>query len=208
MRESNLPFDEVRIPMFTGTWESELASYSPAGRVPVLIDGEISVWDSLAIIQYLQENSSETVGWPQDQDVRAHARSIAAEMHSGFIAVRAELPQNIRRRNRLQDSQLTPGCRAQIARIIEIWVDCRTRYGSEGDWLFGDFSVADVMFAPVALRFQTYGVGVPAPASDFMQAVLGLPSIREWSDAASDEIERIDFIDNLVPASDSPLTLG
>ena len=208
MRESNLPFDEVRIPLFTDTWQSEIAAYSPVERVPVLVDGPIAVWDSVAIIQYLQEKYPETVDWPEEHARRAHARSIAAEMHSGFIAIRGELPQNIRQRTQLSDSRLTAGCKTQIARIIDIWADCRKRYGSRGPWLFGDFSVADIMFAPVALRFRTYGISVASPASEFIEAVVELPSIQEWSAASAEESEYINFIDELIPAADSPLTLG
>lgn len=194
--------------MFTDNWQKEVAEYTPAGRVPVLLDGAARIWDSLAIVQYLQENFSETVDWPQEKALRAHALSIAAEMHSGFIAIRGELPQNIRQRTQLSDSFLSSDCKAQIARVIGIWGDCRKLYGGRGEWLFGDFSVADVMFAPVALRFRTYGVSVASPASDFMEAVFDLSSIQEWSAASAEESEHIDFIDKLVLAADSPLTLG
>ena len=208
MRESNLPFDEILIPMFTDTWQSEVKAYSTAARVPVLVDDPITVWDSVAIMQYLQEKFPETVDWPEEQERRVYARSIAAEMHSGFIAIRDELPQNIRQRTKLSDSRLTAGCKSQIARVVDIWTDCRRRYGSRGPWLFGDFSVADIMFAPVALRFRTYGISVASPASEFIEAVVNLPSIQEWSAASAEESECIDFIDELVPAADSPLTLG
>ena len=114
----------------------------------------------------------------------------------------------IRQRTQLSDSRLTAGCKTQIARIIDIWTDCRKRYGSRGPWLFGDFSVADIMFAPVALRFRTYGISVASPASEFIEAVVDLPSIQEWSAASAEESEHIDFIDELVPAADNPLTLG
>lgn len=208
LRESGIPFEEVRIALFVDNWLNEISEYSPARRVPALVDGPIRVWDSLAIMQYLREKLPQTVDWPKEQESRAHARSIVAEMHSGFIAIRGELPQNIRRRTQLSDAQLSEGCKAQIARIIEIWTNCRSAYGDRGPWLFGNFSIADVMFIPVALRFRTYGICVPSPASDYVEAVVALPAVQEWCAAAAEESETISFIDELVPAGDSPLTLG
>ncbi len=208
MAESGLELEVVRIPMFTESWASKVSKYSPAGRVPVLLDGDVTVWDSTAIIQHLSERFSDVVGWPEEPKARAHARSVSAEMHSGFIAIRGELPQNIRRRSRLDRATLSAGCNAQIDRVFEIWSDCRSRYSNDGPWLFGTFSIADVMFAPVALRFQSYGIDVPQPAAEFLDAVTTNERVQEWSVAAEAEAESIEFIDNLTPADASPLTLG
>ncbi len=208
MKESGLDFDEVRLPMFTDAWYREVTQFSPAGRVPVLIDGDSRVWDSMAIILYLREKYSQLVGWPEEPVARAHAQSISAEMHSGFIAIRGELPQNIRKREVIPISRLTTGCRQQIDRVLDIWKDCRTQYSAEGPWLFGKFTIADVMYAPVALRFQTYGIEADGDAGDFVAAVSELDSIKIWSKASAAETEAIEFIDCLTPAADSPLTLG
>lgn len=208
LRQSGIPFDEERIPMFTGNWHQKVLSRSPAGRVPVLIDGEITVWDSLAIMQYVGEKYPDAAGWPKDDSARAHARSVSAEMHSGFIAIRDELPQNIRLRAKLDQASLSPACQDQISRVVDIWADCASRYGTDGRWLFGDFCIADVMYAPVALRFLSYGIEVPRSAMGFVEAVAASPVVREWCDAAAEESERLDFIDELVSAASSPLTLG
>jgi hypothetical protein len=119
---------------------SDIAQYSPAGRAPVLLHGDLKVWDSMAIYQYILERHPDAIGWPEDKRARAHAQSISAEMHSGFLGVRGELPQNIRARRERSTLSLSNSCLAQIARIDEIWSDCRARYGSRGRWLFGDFS--------------------------------------------------------------------
>ena len=208
LRASGLDFELVRIPMFTPTWRDQVAEYTPAGRVPVLIDGDLVIWDSMAIITTVMEEHPRALGWPLDRAPRAEARSIANEMHSGFLAIRDQLPQNLRARTRLDPAELSPACSSQIERVIAIWSRCRQRHRGAGPWLFGDMSVADVMFAPVALRFVTYSIPVPAPASEFIDAVQGDRWVREWIDLATAESERIDFIDELVPQSDSPLVLG
>ena len=208
LTESHVPFEEIRIPMFTQTWPTEIAKYSPAGRVPVLLDDDITVWDTTAIIEYVRAKNPHSVGWPESARMSAHARSVSAEMHSGFLAVRDELPQNIRAQNILELSQLSDSCRNQIARIDEIWTDCRRKYGDSGEWLFGGFSIADIIFTPVALRFVTYSIPVGDRAREFVDAVQRSESVRQWVEAARVEPESISFIDDLVPAASSPLTLG
>ena len=208
LTESNVPFEEIRFPMFTQTWLTEIANYSPAGRVPVLLDDDITVWDTMAIIEYVRARNTHSVGWPESVRMCAHARSVSAEMHSGFLRVRDELPQNIRARNKRELSQLSDSCRKQIARINEIWTDCRRRYGDSGEWLFGEFSIADIIFTPVALRFVTYSIPVGDTAREFVDAVQRSTSVRHWIEAARVEPESISFIDDLAPAASSPLTLG
>ena len=208
LRESAIPFTEIRIPMFTPSWPHEVAQYSPAGRVPVLLDENTAVWDSTAIFQYIRERHPRAVGWPKSDEARAFAQSISGEMHSGFLAIRDELPQNIRARRQRDRAELSPGCLRQIQRVDEIWSVCRTRYGSGGDWLFGDFSLADIMYAPVALRFLTYGIAISDAAKQFQRAVCERAAVREWVAAAKEESEAITFIDDLVPAWKSPLVLG
>ena len=206
--ESRIPFEEIRIPLFTDNWQSEIARYSPSGRVPVLLDDDIAVWDTMAIIEHVLEKHPEAVGWPKSAAARAHARSISAEMHSGFLALRDELPQNLRARTRIDQKQLSGTCRDQIARIDSIWADCRSRYGDDGDWLYGKFSIADVFYAPVALRFLTYSISVSDLARQFISAVQGSDSVQQWIEAACAEPESLSFIDELTPAASSPLTPG
>ncbi len=208
LTESKISFELTRIPMFTESWQTEIARYSPAGRVPVLLDEEVTVWDSVAIIEYVRQRHPNAIGWPAAEEMEAHARSISAEMHSGFLAIRDELPQNIRARNDRDPNQLSQACRDQIERVDEVWADCRNRYEGLGQWLFGDFSLADVMFAPVALRFVTYSIPVSSRAQDYIRAVCDSISVQEWIKLAREEIESIDFIDDLVPAAESPLILG
>jgi glutathione S-transferase len=206
--ESKIPFEEIRIPLFTANWQEEIARFSPAGRVPVLLHEDSTVWDSFAIIEYLREQHPDAVGWPLDKPARALARSICAEMHAGFLAIREELPQNLRVRCNMDVNQLSTSCTKQIARIDEIWTDCRKKYGGSGQWLFGDFSIVDIMYAPVALRFVTYSIPVSSLAQEFIEAVCGLESVQQWTNAAAVESESLPFIDDLVVAIDSPLTLG
>lgn len=208
LRESGIGFEEIRIPLFTAEWAEAVARYSPAGRVPVLLDGDIQVWDTMSIIEYVRERHPEALGWPEDVAARAEARSIAAEMHAGFLSIRDELPQNLRARHRRDEARLSVTARAQIARVCSIWSSCRQRFQHAGPWLFGRFSIADVMYVPMALRFVTYEIPVPEDARSFVDAVTALPSVREWIEAAAREPERIEFIDALVPALQSPLTLG
>jgi glutathione S-transferase len=208
LTESNIPFEEIRVPLFTGDWQREIAKYSPAGRVPVLLDDELAVWDTMAIMAHVREKNPLAVGWPRSAVARAQARSISAEMHSGFIAVRDELPQNLRARNRIDRSQLSDACKQQIERIDGIWAECRSKYGDAGDWLYGDFTIADVMYAPVALRFVTYSIPVSEHARQFVDAVQRLESVQQWIEAARAETESLSFIDELTPAASSPLTLG
>ncbi|MGI9326736.1 MAG: glutathione S-transferase family protein [Pseudomonadales bacterium] len=208
LTKSNVPFEEIRIPMFTETWRSEIVKYSPAGRVPVLLDDDLTVWDTTAIIDCIREKHPRAVGWPDSTRMRAHARSVTAEMHSGFLAVRDQLPQNIRARNKLELSQLSESCGQQIARIDEIWTDYRRKYGDSGEWLFGEFSIADIFFTPVALRFVTYSIPVSDKAKEFVDAVTRSELVQQWIEAARAEPESISFIDELDLAASSPLTLG
>lgn len=208
LTESNIEFEEVRIPLFTESWQAQVSQYSPSGRVPVLIDGDVVVWDTTAIMDYLGREHPDAVGWPEPRAMYARARSLSAEMHSGFLAIRDELPQNIRARTPLALDRLSASCREQIARIDDAWSECRGSYGQSGEWLFGEFSIADVMFAPVALRFVTYSIGVSERAQEYVASVLRLPSVARWAEAAALEPETLPFVDDLVPRESTPLTPG
>jgi glutathione S-transferase len=208
LRESDVAFEEVRIPLYGPASAGAIARFTPAGRVPVLIDDGVTVWDSLAIAEYVHERTGDRVGYPAERAARARARSIVAEMHSGFLGIREELPFNARARTKVSLDQLSDTAQKNVARVLDVWSQCRTEHAREGDWLFGRFSIADVFYAPVALRFVTYGIAAPAAAQSFIEAVTSLPSVREWIAAAEREQETLDFIDRRVPASATPLEFG
>ena len=153
-------------------------------------DDGTTVWDSLAIVEHVREHWSDAVGWPQDRAASARARSIAAEMHSGFLGLREELPFNVRARSPVALERLSEGAARQVERVLEIWGGCRTEHARQGDWLFGPFTIADVVYAPVALRFVTYSIPAPAAAQSYVDAVTSLGSIREWVAAAEREPSR------------------
>ncbi len=158
LRANDIAFDEVLIPLYTDDKadKDRILSFSRAGKVPALIDGDVTVWDSLSIIEYLAEKFPEAGLWPEDRAARAHARSISAEMHSGFMALRNECGMNLHRP--IRAVALSDDARANVARIQEIWAECHARYGKQGPFLFGAFSGADAMFAPVVHRFRTYAI--------------------------------------------------
>lgn len=194
MTESGLPFEEVRLPLFTEAWQ-QISQYTPAKRVPVLLDGDIAVWDSSAIYDYVRARHANAVGWPTDPRAEATARSIAAEMHSGFFGIREQLPQNIRARIPVARTAFKPGTQQEIERVEEMWSNAYKTYG--GPWLFGDFSIADVVYAPVALRFVTYQVAIDQQATHFIDAVQSLPAIKSWATDSAAETEIISVIDDL-----------
>ncbi len=209
LQQSNIPFEEIRIPLFSKPgWRERVTRFSPAGRVPILIDGDETVWDSLAIIEYLRQKHSAAVSWPPTPSARARAWSIAAEMHSGFLAVRAELPQNLRNRRPIDPSELSVPCREQIQRIDQIWSEALQAEENEGPWLFGEFSIADVMFAPVALRFDSYSIPVSAAAAEFMANIKTLEPVLIWIQDAIKEPEEISFIDTREPVANTPMVPG
>lgn len=190
LTHAGIGFDEVRLPLFTDVFHRAMAHYSPAGKVPVLMDGDLAVWDSLAICEYVAEKYPDKALWPREAAARARARSIAAEMHSGFNALRSHMPMNMRanfagqgrRRDVMRD----------IERIVQAWSDCRTQYGAAGPFLFGAFSCADAMYAPVCSRLTTYGVALPQAAQQYVQTIMSLPAMQTWITAAKAETERLD----------------
>ncbi len=183
LRASNIAFDEIFIPLYTGEADKQrILSFTHSGKVPALIDGDITVWDSLAIIEYLAERFPEKRLWPEERASRAHARSISAEMHSGFAALRNECGMNLHRPVRA--IALSENARADIARIQKIWIECRERYGKFGPFLFGAFGGADAMFAPVVHRFRLYAISVEPEVQAYMDAMMSLPAFQEWTRAA------------------------
>jgi glutathione S-transferase len=187
LREAGIAFEEVQLKFGDSGAAKGVERYSPTGRVPVLvIDGE-PVWDSLAICESAAERYPEKQLWPADARARRVARSICAEMHSGFQALRNAMPMNIRSRH--PGKGLSPESRRDIERVVQLWTSCRERYGAGGALLFGRFSVADAYYAPVVTRFQTYAVSLPPQAQAYCDAVLSLRAVREWMDAARRETE-------------------
>jgi len=197
MRASQIDFEEIFIPLYTDDKadKDRILSFSRAGKVPVLIDGDVTVWDSLAIIEYLAERFPEARLWPQDRAARAHARSISAEMHSGFLPLRNECGMNLHRPVRAVT--LSAEAEANVARIQDIWTECRERHGKSGPFLFGAFTAADAMFAPVVHRFRTYAIKVDAQAQAYIETMMVLPAFAEWTAAGLAEtfvIERFETI--------------
>jgi glutathione S-transferase len=183
----DVPFTELRIPLYEAASRAKILAVSPSGKVPALQDGAVTVWDSLAICEYVAERFPERPVWPRDAAARAVARSVAAEMHSGFAALRAGMPMNCRARGRCVAP--SPEMAADIERVQSIWRFCRGRHGAGGPWLFGAFSAADAMFAPVVFRFATYGVEGDATVQAFAGTVLAHPAIQRWAAAAAAEPE-------------------
>jgi glutathione S-transferase len=196
LRASNIAFEEIFIPLYTGDADKEkILSFSGSGKVPVLVDGDVTVWDSLAIIEYAAERFPEARLWPQDRASRAHARSISAEMHSGFAALRNECGMNLHRP--VKPVALSDDARANIARVQQIWLECRQRYGKAGPFLFGAFSGADAMYAPVVHRFRTYAIEVAPEVKAYMETMMTLPAFQEWTRAGLAEtivIERFETV--------------
>jgi glutathione S-transferase len=192
LRANDIPFEEVFVPLYTDNPadKQRILSFSRAGKVPALVDGEIAVWDSLAIIEYLAERFPAAKLWPEDRAMRAHARAISAEMHSGFMPLRNECGMNLHRP--VAPVALSADAKANIARIEEIWRDCRQRYGKGGRFLFGAFCGADAMYAPVVHRFRTYAIDVGAEAKAYMETMIALPAFREWTEAGLAETLRIE----------------
>jgi glutathione S-transferase len=182
MRVAGIAFEEEVISLNADDFKQRVSRLSGTGKVPVLADGNVQVWESLAILEYLAEKFPDARLWPADPAARALARAGAAEMHAGFVPLRRHLPMNMWRPVARRD--LTPDVQANVARIDAIWTDCRTRYGSGGGFLFGPFGAADAMFAPVVSRFHTYAVEVGAVARAYMEAAMALAAWREWRAAA------------------------
>jgi glutathione S-transferase len=183
MKHVRLEFQELLIQLDTPDTREQIDRYTPSGRVPVLRQGTLCVWDSLAICEYVAELSGS--GWPQARDARAVARAVCAEMHSGFSTLRSLWPMNARARNRR--TAVTAALEADIERIDEIWNDCRGRFGGAGPWLFGEYSVADAMYAPAVLRFNTYAARISQTARWYMATVLEDGPLQEWLQAAKQE---------------------
>jgi len=192
MKQAGLAFDEVRISLRQPGTTERILQHSPSGRVPCLVDGPLTVWDSMAICEYVNEQYATGRLWPRDVAQRARARSVAAEMHSGFAALRTHMPMDIRSRHpdRGAMAGARPDVASDVARIRSIWSDCLD--ASSGPFLLGAFSIADAFYAPVVTRFRTYAVALPSRLAASAEAVLALPAMQQWAAAAAAEPETID----------------
>ena len=188
VKHSGEEFEELVVPMFDENWEKrrEGDEFAPSlGKVPILWDGDCVVWDSLAIVEFLADRHGKDRYWPEDESACGMARSMAAEMHSGFSNLRRELPMNVRKT--FPFKPLSDEVRGEIERILQLWAQARARFGGGGDFLFGQWCAVDIMYAPVVTRFITYSVPLPPFAELYMKAVLSHPHVGEWIDKAQDE---------------------
>lgn len=189
LKAFDVPFEEIKLSLFSDEFYTELAKHSPVGKVPVLVDGDLSVWDSLAICEYINETYLDGKGWPIDKSKRAVARSVVADMHSGLFGIRTEMPMNCRARRHVE---LSDQAKKEVATLDALWTKLRAENAQNGDYLFGKFSLADAFFAPVMFRFKTYGIALSAAASEYQTTMLMHPAMQEWLDDALIETDVID----------------
>lgn len=190
MKQFGLEFEEIRVALFTDEATKVLESRNSDKKVPLLLDGELEIWDSLAILEYVSETYLDGKGWPLAPAARAHARSISAEMHSSFMNVRNELPMNCR--NSFTHVVPSPGAQKEIERIQSLWRNCRELYAQQGPYLFGEFSIADAMYAPIALRFTGYNITLGEVEQAYVEQLLSLPALQQWVEDGKKEIEIIE----------------
>ena len=189
LKHFNISFQQYRIKLFTDEMLSDMAAFCPNNKVPVLIDNNIKIWDSLAICEYINEQYLSNKAWPEKLEQRALARSICAEMHSSFFALRNEMPMNCRRLP--SPINFSANCQNDIDRVLIIWEECLQK--SKGEFLFDTFSIADAFYLPVISRFSSYRVEVPDEVSRYMKHMLSLPCYQDWLKASKQEIEVISY---------------
>lgn len=189
MQQAGIEFAEIRIPLSTPETRQNLLQYSPSGKVPVLIHNGLTVWESIAICEYVAELFPDKNLFPEDREKRAIARSVSAEMHAGFVKLRQNMPMDCRAR--YPGKGMNPGVQEDCDRIANIWRECRQKYGSNGDFLFGNFTIADAMYAPVVSRFITYDVQLDPISKAYAEAIWSLPAMQKWVEAAIAEPEVI-----------------
>ncbi len=189
LKHLGVPFDEVVVPLDQPSTREEILKYSPSGRVPALVNGDLVVWDTLAICEYLNELFSDRKLWPTDSAARATARSVSAEMHSGFQALRQDLPMKFR--ESVPGIAIRAEVKQDIDRILALCADCRRRFGAGGPFLFGAYGIADAMYTPVVSRFKTYGIRLEGVQAAYAEAIWSLPAVQEWLGAARSETHRM-----------------
>jgi len=188
VKQSGLPFEEITVPMFDEAWDKRTQGdeFAPSGgKVPILWDDKTVIWDSLAIVEWLADRTDRARYWPRDDTARGMARSMAAEMHSGYPNLRRELSMNVRKQ--FPTPKLDDPVKTEIARIFELWAQARARHGTGGPYLFGTFGAVDIMFAPVVTRFVTYDIPVDAVGQEYMATIQALPAFQDWKAAAMKE---------------------
>lgn len=193
MKQAGIKFDEKFVALQQPDTKAKILKFSPSGKVPFLRHGKIEVWESLAIMEYLNEAFPKAGLWPKDKAARAHARAVSNEMHGGFADLRRYLGMDVSRR--IEAGARIAAVQGEIDRIVAIWTGCRRKYGKGGPFLFGKFSIADGMYAPVVTRFTTYGVPLPAAAAAYVKTMMNLPAMQEWIAAAMKEPWVIDYPD-------------
>ena len=198
LKQAGIPFEEVMVRFDSfdadSAFKATVKALNPTGTVPVLVDGDLAVWDTLAIAEYVAERFPDKALWPRDVAARARARSVCAEMHAGFTALRGHCPMNVEADLREVGQKIVreqAAVRADLARIGSMWTELLAAHG--GPLLFGDFSIADAYFAPVASRIRTYGLPVPAAAQAYADRLLALPGVRAWTDEALEEHDFVPF---------------
>lgn len=190
LKKYSISFEEKRIALFTKTTDKELADYQSNNKVPVLVHGDSIIWDSLSIIEYISEQFLQGRGWPADSNARAYARSMSAEMHSSFSALRQEMPMNCRKQ--FKGIKLSSDAEADVERVANLWINCHRKFGVAGPWIAGDFSAVDAMYIPVALRLAGYGIKCSGFAAEYVQTVVNDESVQEWMQAGIKEKEIIE----------------
>ena len=189
LKQTGVAFDEVVIPLYESQSRPEILRHTPSGKLPTLVHGKVTVWESLAIGEYLAELFPDAGLWPKDTAARAHARAISNEMHAGFLPLRRHFPMNMRS---VFDRAIIPEIQGDIDRITALWRDCRRRFAAGGDFLFGGFSIADAMYAPVVSRFRTFKLRLEGEIEAYAAAVTAWPAYQEWLAAARNEPMVID----------------
>jgi glutathione S-transferase len=188
VKQSGLHFDEITVPLFDDSWDErkrEEDLVPSSGKVPILWDGDAVIWDSLAIMEYLADKVGRERFWPKDDVARGMARAMVAEMHSGYLPLRRECPMNTRKV--FEGVTISDECRNDALRILQLWAEARSRFGKEGPYLFGTFSAADIMFAPIITRFVTYSFTLPGFAAAYVEAMIAHPWMQAWYDGAENE---------------------
>ena len=188
LKHFDVPFEEIRIALFTDGYQQELAQYSPTLRVPVLKDGDSTIWDSLAICEYVSEKYLQGAAFPAKLDERALCRAYCSEMHSGFMAIRSEMPMNCRALKKLEISAASD---ADCRRVDRLFSDARAQFSTRGDYLFGEFTVADCMFAPIVMRFTTYGIELSESSQEYVGTMLQNPALSVWIEDARREYQSL-----------------
>lgn len=184
LKHFDVPFEEIKIALFTEGYQQELAPYSPTLRVPVLKDDQTTIWDSLAICEYVSEKYLQGSALPKHIEERALCRAYCSEMHSGFMAIRSEMPMNCRARKRLK---ISAAAAAECSRVDQLFCDARAQFSSRGDYLFGEFSLADCMFAPIVMRFTTYGIDLSESSQKYVRTMLQNSALLAWVEDAQNE---------------------